>query len=256
MTGGGVERSGTRAEQVAALFAQAQASGSVFLGTLTDDEDCVFGGGRWAFTDIDVWTNWQARPAVERQAATRTAFRSLAASGLVTDLKMQERRVHAELSAALGVIEIARSRADFLIAPSAQPGTPAVLPYGYAVVDQVGGLRGVVVEVRGPGWHDYRLVSPQRAAHGLAGWMTGTVDADDWGPRQDASIVEVMRLDEKEPQAAGVTVREYDGALRGASLHFGGRRTQFDAGDLEALTGELVSLIREAAEIGIELKGG
>lgn len=256
MTGGGSERSGTRAEQVAALFAQAEVDGSVFLGTLTDDEDCVLGAGRWAFTDVDVWTNWEARPTAERQAATRTAFRSLADSGLIAELKLQEGRVAAELSAALGVIEVARSRADFLLAPSAQPGTPAVLPYGYAILDQVAGLRGIVVEVRGPGWHDYRLVSPERAAHGLAGWMIGTVTADDWGPRQETSLVEVMRFDEADPQAAGISVRDSDVGLRGASLHFGGKRVQFDASDVDSLTGEIVVLIREAAEIGVELKRG
>ncbi|MGH3414723.1 MAG: hypothetical protein ACRDPH_16750 [Marmoricola sp.] len=229
--------------------------GSVWLCSLTDDEECVLGNGRWAFTDAGVWREWLARPDAEREFATGAALRSLDGAGLVSGVDVQPERVRAVTSTALGIVEAARTRADFLITATIQPTAPAVTPYGYAILDEVDGLRGIVSEVRGAGSHEYTLVSSCKAAEGFADWLltVGGVGAGD--ATSEGAMVEVMRLDEEQPQAAAVTIRAGKGSPRGASLRFGGTRRRFDPREREEVVSEIQAIIDQAIELGCRRAG-
>lgn len=244
----------SRTDEASGLFAEVAITGSVPLGRLTEEQDVVLGGGRWALTGVDAWRAWQERSEDDRSIATLEALRSLEDQGMVTEVASAPGRVEVAYSAPLGLVDVARSHADFLIVPSTRPGTPAVLPYGYAILDEVAGLRGIVIEVRGAGRHDYRLVSPRRAADGFARWMLGAAGSDEWGPQQSAAVVEVMRVDQETPVAAGATVRDVDGALHGAVLGFGARRSRFDGSSQAAVSAVVRGIIEEAARLGSALR--
>ncbi|HET8604865.1 MAG TPA: hypothetical protein VFM09_13120 [Marmoricola sp.] len=115
-------------------------------------------------------------------------------------------------------------------------------------MDEVVGLRGLVVELRADGVHDYRLLSVPRAAAGLAAWMQRAVATVDWGERADRVVVDVVRHRPGEPlEAAGLSLRA--GADEGSALLFGGRRRRYDARDLGAVTEAAEELLRQAGEL-------
>lgn len=228
------------------LFAALDEAGRVELGVLTDEDECVLGAGRWVMSDAAVWRAWMSCSDGDRAATTRAVVDSLVERGFVTDVDDEAESFRLELSATAGLVAAVRSRPAFVVTALTAPELLAPLAYG--VVDEVAGLRGVVVELRDSGVHDYRLLSVGRAAEGLATWAHDAVTTSRWGARCDTVVLEVLRHREGESlQAAAVTVEAPQSPRDGIALSFGGRRTRYDAEDPAALRAAVEQLLREAA---------
>ena len=234
-----------RAEAAAALFAEIAVTGSVPLGALTDDEECVLGGDGWALGDPQTWREFAVRPHDHRTRVSRTVRRSLVESGQVWPSATSD---EVELTPALGIIAAARTRADFFVVARTEPEQPrpVAIPLGYAVADDREGYRGLVVELRTPGWHDYRMLSGPRAAAGFVDWAMRATGSDEWGSRAEVVALEVLRFDEQAPTAAGLTV---PAAGQPKELTFDGLRQSVPA-DRESLIESFTSIIDQAVSHG------
>jgi len=235
-----------RVAQVRGLFAEAARNGRVPLGVLDDHEEAALGEGRWALSDAAAWLAWTALPDEERAAASGAALRRLTDRGLAAVEDAGETfRVTPAAPAALVVA--ARSSPTYVVTVLPDDEPPAVLPYGYGLVDEVEGDRGLVVELRGEGRHDYRLCSTAHAAEAFGTWAWQAVHEGVSGRRYGTVVLEVLRHREGEPlQAAAVTVPGPDAGKDGMVQLFGGERARRDAGDREALVEQVAALLRQA----------
>ena len=232
------------------LFAAVGREGRVSLAVLSDDDECVLGGGQWALSDADVWRRWAAAPDEERAVATRRVVDSLRERGCVDAVEDRPEGPRLTLAPELGVVQVARARPAFVLTALPVPADrPLLAPLVYAVADEVAGLRGLVVELRGGGRHDYRLMTPRRAAEGLAAWAHRAVTTVDWGGRCDTVVLEVFRHRAGEPlEAAALTVPGPESAQDGMTLFFGGGRARHETQDASALADQVEELLLQSAE--------
>lgn len=244
-----------RSAQAASLLEQARREGSLPLGSLSDVEECVLGGDRWLMVDASVWLAWTAIGDEARARHASATVRDLVErrDAVPVDEAVRVEGAGGEprlvLSVPLGIVELVRTSAYFVVAPSTVPAASGVLaPLLYGFVDEVGGLRGLVAELRPAGRHDYRLLSVEHACSALAEWAQGALRSEAFGGRADAVTLEVLRHREGEPLlASGLSVRVDGQDLRGATLLFGGTRERFDAGDRDTLTAQVRTLLEQAA---------
>jgi hypothetical protein len=217
---------------------------------MSDDDECVLGAGSWVLSDVEVWRRWAGAPAQQRAAATRATVDSLRQRGYVLGAEDRPEGPRLNLAPEVGIVQVARSRPAFVLTVLPVPvGRPLLAPLVYAVSDEVAGLRGLVVELRGGGRHDYRLMSPRRAAEGLASWAHRAVTSDLWGARCETVVLEVIRHRAGEPlEAAALTVPGREAAKDGMTLFFGGTRARHEEQDADALAGQVEELLLQAAE--------
>jgi hypothetical protein len=235
-----------RSELAASLFAQADRDGSVPLLGLTEVDECVLGNGEWLLTDAVEWTLWLALSDRERASRTADTLDALCARGLA---ERTDDPLTVGLAAPLGLVQVARSSPAFVLLPQSMPArTGLVAPIVYGVCDEVAGLRGLVVELRRPGRHDYRLTSVDHGADGLARWVQGALTSEVYGGRVQTVVLETVRHREGGPaEASGLAVEAEAEELKGTTLHYGGTRARFDADDLGALAAAVRDLVQDAA---------
>lgn len=194
-----------------------------------------------------------ARSAEERRWSLRTARRSLVQSAQAWHRPGGD---ELDLSPALGLIAAARTHADFLVVTRTPEGTPVrAAPFGYAVADDDHGFRGLVVELRTPGWHDYRLLAIRTAAEGFVDWARRAVDSHAWGGRADVAVIEVLRLDEESPGAAAVSIRSSGSDRPASAVLLDGRRLRVGARDRDALVATVETMVEQAVARGRGTQG-
>jgi hypothetical protein len=232
----------TRRSEALRLFEHAAAGTSVPLVVLTDQEECVLANGEWALFDLDAWLRWTAMPAPYRADAVDAVRASLRDRGYLAESGSSAGSVP------LGLVTAARRVPYFVVVTlDGAAGGALPCPLLYGVVDDAAGLRGVVVELRANGVHDYRLLSPRRAAEGLVSWASRAVPSDGDARRgeRESVLIEVLRHRVGEPMAAAAVV-----VRRGsvASLRFDGSRVRCERGDLPGMVTMVERLLRDAAE--------
>jgi len=231
------------------LLARADGDEAVPLVVLTDDEECVLGQGTWALSDAGTWRRWCGLGEADRDARSSAAVSALVARGLAVSAADADGLVS---TAALGFVQAARSRPGFLVTPLAVgPGDrPLPAPLAYGVVEDFRRVRAVVLELRDGDSHDYRLLSPARAAGALTRWATEVLVSEGTA---SPVVLEVLRHRAgEELEAAAVTLQPpEEGGTRpaGSTLFFGGRREPHDAEDPGAAAWQLEELMEQAADL-------
>lgn len=217
-----------RSQAAREVFEYVAREGRIEFGVLSDDEECVLGRGLWPMTDPAAWTRWCALPEAEREARASRALSDLVARSALGPADGGEHPT----SIWLGTVLEARTRpAAMLSAPNLSGAADAPTPFLYALADQVGGLRGVVVELRGAGLHEYKLLSLQRAADGMARWAASVAPV----------VLSVTRHAEHEPLAI-TSVEVVPGEYGGLALRVADEIVEvaLEHDDLAAALGDLL----------------
>lgn len=92
------------------LFDALDEQGSIPLGVLTDDDECVLDNGIWALFDTGAWLRWTAAHDADRAARARSAVASLLERGYAEGVEERDDSYQITLSAPLGIVEAARRR--------------------------------------------------------------------------------------------------------------------------------------------------
>ena len=249
-----------RTDRAESLFRSLGEHPSIPLGVLTDDQEMALGQQAWGLGDAAVLHAWLALPEGERRRRAQAAVAALVRAGQAVVGAAGPRGVPegAVLGVELSLVDLARRQGGLVLSTSlrrADDGSdipPVVRPLAYAVIDEVGGLRGLVVELRGGARHDYRLTSLGRTAGGLATWAVEAVH-----PRTGPQVEAVVTLvGHRRPRGGLLTQVVLSGASSADSLIARVERADSAAAAAQPVTAHtLAAVLADEIAAAAELAG-
>ena len=145
-------------------------------------------GGKWAGLIVEALRDGPLRhgelrtriAGVSQKMLTQT-LRSLERDGLAAVDRSHPDHDLLKPLPALGLVVLSRSDPGFVVLAGGSSGQQLLAPKLYGLVDEVEGLRGVVVELAAGEIHEYRLLTPEYAARSLTRWACRCLRTDDLG---------------------------------------------------------------------------